>query len=73
LAINPAGANGLFFGGSAFFGKELAAVAFAAAFAFTVTYLILFGIDRLMEVRVSKEVEVAGLDWELHGEDVHGE
>ncbi len=73
LAINSAGANGLLYGGYAFFGKELAAVAFAAVFAFGVTYLILFVIDSLMDVRVPKEVEVTGLDMELHGEEVHGE
>jgi len=73
LAINAGGANGLFFGGTLFFGKELAAVAFAAAYAFAVTYLILFGIDRMMEVRVPKEVEVTGLDQELHGELVYGD
>jgi len=73
VAINGSGANGLYFGGPAFFGKELAAVAFAAAFAFTVTYLILFVIDRLIQVRVPKEVELSGLDRELHGELVYGE
>jgi len=73
IAVNPGGANGLFFGGGAFFGKELAAVAFAAGFAFTVTYLILFLLDRLVEVRVPKEVELSGLDQELHGELVYGE
>jgi len=72
LAINSSGANGLLYGGYAFFGKEIAAVAFAAVFAFGVTYLILFVIDRMMDVRVPKEVEVTGLDRELHGEDVHG-
>ncbi len=73
LAINSEGANGLVFGGSVFFGKEVAAVAFAAAFAFAVTYLILFVIDRLIGVRVSKEVELTGLDQALHGELVYGE
>ena len=73
LAINGGGADGLLYGGGLFFGKELAAVAFAAAYAFTVTYLILFAADRLMEVRVPKEVEVMGLDQELHGELVYGD
>ena len=72
-AVNPNGANGLAFGGGAFFGKEVAAVAFAAAFAFVVTYVILFVIDTLMDVRVPKEVEVTGLDQELHGEVVYGD
>ena len=73
LAINPGGADGLVYGGSAFFGKELAAVTFAAAYAFAVTYLLLFVIDRAMGVRVPKEVEVEGLDQALHGELVYGE
>lgn len=73
IAVNSGGANGLFFGGASFFGKEVAAVAFAGLFAFGVTYLILLGMDHVMEVRVPKEVEVTGLDLELHGEGVHGE
>jgi ammonium transporter, Amt family len=73
VAVNPAGQNGLLLGGGAFFGKELAAVAFAGAFAFAVTYLLLFVIDRAMGVRVPKEVEVSGLDQALHGELVYGE
>jgi len=73
LAINPSGANGLYFGGATFLGREAAAVAFAAAYAFAVTYLILFAIDRLVGVRVPKEVELTGLDQALHGELVYGE
>jgi len=73
LAINPAGADGAIFGGGAFLGKEAAAVAFAAAYAFVVTYLILLLLDRLMGVRVPKEVELSGLDQALHGELVYGE
>jgi len=73
MGVNSLGANGLAYGGPTFLGKELAAVAFAAAFAFVVTYLILFVIDRVMDVRVPKEVEVSGLDMELHGEVVYGD
>ena len=73
LSVNAAGANGLLFGGSVFFAKEVAAVAFAAAMAFAATYLILFLLDRLMDVRVPKEVEVSGLDMEFHGEVVYGD
>jgi Amt family ammonium transporter len=72
-AINSGGHDGLFYGGAGFLGKELAAVAFAAAFAFAVTYLILLVLDHVMEVRVPKEVELTGLDRELHGEVVYGE
>jgi Amt family ammonium transporter len=48
-------------------------VAFAGAFAFGVTYLLLFVLDRAIGVRVPKEVEVSGLDQALHGELVYGE
>jgi ammonium transporter, Amt family len=73
VAINPSGSWGLFFGGSGFFVKEVAAVALCGLLAFGVTYVILFVIDHLMEARVPKEVELTGLDMELHGELVHGE
>jgi Amt family ammonium transporter len=73
IGVNSLGANGLLYGGSAFFGKEVAAVALAAAFAFCVTYLILFCMGKLMDIRVPKEVEVMGLDMELHGEVAYSE
>lgn len=73
VAINPAGANGLWFGGGVFFGKELAAVAFAAGYSFVITYLIFFVLDRFVDVRLPREVEVAGLDRQIFGEAVHGD
>jgi Amt family ammonium transporter len=71
LAINPGGADGLAYGGAAFFGKEVAAVAFASVYAFAVTYLIFFVLDRTMDLRVPKSVEESGLDEELHGESAY--
>ena len=36
------------------------------------TFIILKVIDMIVGLRVSKEVEVEGLDINLHGETVHG-
>jgi Amt family ammonium transporter len=37
-----------------------------------VTFLILKGVDMVIGLRVSREVEIEGLDINLHGETVHG-
>ncbi len=68
---NPNGANGLIFGGGAFFGKELAAVAGASAYAFIFTYIMLIVINFFTPVRVPKEAEEEGLDEAVHGEEAY--
>jgi Amt family ammonium transporter len=68
LSINAAGADGLFYGNPTFFGKEVAAVAFASAYAFGFTYAMLWIINKFTPVRVTKESEEIGLDEALHGE-----
>ena len=70
LAFNPAGADGLIFGGSAFFGKELAAVVLSSVWAFGFTYAMLWLINRFTPVRVS-ETEEAELDESIHGETAY--
>jgi ammonium transporter, Amt family len=65
-AIN--GTKGLFEGDARQFGVQVLGVAIAAVYAFAVTFIILKVIDRFVPVRVSSEVEVAGLDAVLHGE-----
>lgn len=72
LSVNPAGADGLLNGGAAFFGKQVAAVAFASAYAFAVTWCIFFFLGKTMPLRTSVTVEGQGLDWELHGEAAYG-
>lgn len=67
-AVNKAGADGLFYGGSAFFVKELVAVAAAAAYAFIFTYIMLIVINFITPVRVPAEKENEGLDISEHGE-----
>ena len=68
-AVNPdGGADGLLHGNAAFFFKEVGAVAFASVYAFVFTYLMLYVIDKITPVKVSKDEEEAGLDQVEHGE-----
>jgi len=69
--MNPDGADGLFYGESSFFVKELVGVAVAVAWAFFVTYILLWVINKVTPVRMSKEAEQAGLDSALHGEKAY--
>ncbi len=72
-AINAAGADGLMFGDSSFFMKQLVAVIAASAYAFIFTYIMLIIINLFVRVRVSKEEEMEGLDVSLHGEKAYDE
>ncbi|MCC4769175.1 ammonium transporter [Methanosarcina sp. DH2] len=66
--INPAGADGLLYGGTAFFIKEVVVVAGASVYAFVFTYIMLMLINVITPVKVSDEEELAGLDISMHGE-----
>ena len=59
-AINPNGADGLFFGGTDFFMKELIAVVGTSIYAFVFTYLMLVLINKITRVRVTAEEEEEG-------------
>ncbi|MBI3603800.1 MAG: ammonium transporter [Nitrospirae bacterium] len=67
-AVNPGGADGLFFGNPAFFGIQVLTVLAVALFSLVVTYLILRLVDRLVGLRVSSEEEALGLDLSQHNE-----
>jgi Amt family ammonium transporter len=68
LAFNPQGADGLAAGNSAFFVKQLAAIAISSVWAFAFTYGMLWLIDRVTPVKVGQQAEESGLDAALHGE-----
>jgi Amt family ammonium transporter len=70
-SFNPAGANGLFFGGADFFGKEVAAVIGSSLYAFIFTYGMLWIIDKITPVKVTAGTEEGGLDEGLHGEQAY--
>jgi len=69
--INPAGADGLLYGGSSFFFKEVAAVLGASVYAFLFTYVALVIINKITPVKASTEEEESGLDMALHGEEAY--
>ena len=70
-AVNPAGADGLFYGNSSFFVAELVGVIVAIAWALIVTYALLWVINKITPVRVSDAEEQMGLDNALHEETAY--
>lgn len=71
VSVNAAGHNGLLAGNVAFFGKQVAAALFVAAYAFAVTWLILKVLNRFEAIRVPDEVERLGLDTEIEEEQAY--
>ena len=68
LAVNPAGANGLFHGNAALLGKQLIAIVTVAAFSFVMTFILLKVTALITPLRVEKDDEDIGLDLSQHGE-----
>jgi len=70
-AVNPAGADGLFFGNPKQFVVQLIAVAITLAYSFVVSLIIYKLIDVVMKVRVKEKDEVMGLDLTQHHENAY--
>ena len=70
-AFNSHGADGLIAGNWAFFGKQIAAIAFSSVWAFSFTYGMLWLIDQFTPVHVDRNAEEKGLDQALHGEQAY--
>jgi len=68
LAVNDAGANGLFYGNPSQFLIQLLTSVVVAGFAFGVTYILARVLDKLFGLRVSANEEEVGLDLSEHGE-----
>lgn len=67
-AINPAGADGAFFGNPSLLGTQAIAALVTFGFVFVVSIFILKIIDWSIGLRVTKEAELTGLDLSVHGE-----
>ncbi len=67
-SVNPSGTNGLIYGNSGFFVKQVVAVVGAAAYAFGFTWVMLKAISLVTPVKVTEADQVKGLDEALHGE-----
>jgi Amt family ammonium transporter len=66
--VNPAGADGLFYGNPGQFVIQMIAAVAAIAFAFGVTFVITKLLSRFMGLRVTENEEEVGLDISEHGE-----
>ncbi|SCM82721.1 ammonium transporter [uncultured Sporomusa sp.] len=67
-AVNPAGADGLFYGNPGQLVNQLIGVGASWIFAAIMTFIILKAIGMVMQVRANPEQETQGLDITEHGE-----
>ena len=70
-AINPNGADGLLYGGTSFFGKQIVAVLFSSVWAFVFTWVMLTIISKITPVWSSDKDEELGLDLSEQGEEAY--
>jgi len=66
--INPAGSNGLLFGGHKMFSAQIIAILVTVVYSFVISVILLKIIDKVVGLRVDEESEVNGLDISQHGE-----
>jgi Amt family ammonium transporter len=72
LAVNPAGADGLFLGNAAQLLKQLLGIVAVGAYAFIGTLVLGKLVDITIGLRVSQSEETVGLDISQHGERPYG-
>lgn len=70
-AVNPAGADGLFFGNPKQFLVQVIATAVTIAYSFVASFIIYKVIDLVMKVRVPEKDEIVGLDLTQHHEKAY--
>ncbi len=70
-AVNPDGADGLFFGNPAQLGTQIIAVLATYALAAVMTAVVLKVVDAIVGLRVPEEDEVVGLDLSQHSETAY--
>lgn len=70
-SVNPAGANGLFFGNPYQFVVQLISIVVTMAFAGILTFVIVKVVGLVTKIRVSPAEEDMGLDLALHGESAY--
>ncbi len=70
-AINPAGADGLFYGNPGQLWIQFVSVVATCVFAFTMSYVLLKVISLVTPLRVNDEEEEAGLDVAIHSESAY--
>jgi ammonium transporter, Amt family len=70
-AVNPAGANGLAYGGAGLLLTQLITVVVCASFSFAVSFGLLKLVDRIVGLRVAPDHENIGLDLTQHRESAY--
>jgi ammonium transporter, Amt family len=70
--INPAGAKGLLYGGSALLNANLTGALAVAAYSVAVTFVLFKVVGAVTPLRVTDSEEALGLDEALHGEQING-
>jgi Amt family ammonium transporter len=70
-AINPAGADGFFYGNARQFLVQLIAVTVVTAYSLVATYVIMKLVNVLVKVRVPDREELMGLDLTQHHENAY--
>ena len=70
-AVNPAGADGLFFGNPKQFLIQVIATAVTVAYSFAASFIIYKVIDLVIKVRVKEKDEIVGLDLTQHHEKAY--
>ncbi len=70
-SVNPAGADGLFYGNSSLLVNQLIGVSATILFTSLATFVILKLISTFVSLRVSADDEVVGLDISVHGENAY--
>ena len=70
--VNSIGLDGIFYGGgTALLGKQALGVGLVAAYSFIATLIIGFAIEKTSGFRVSREVEIEGIDLKEHAESAY--
>lgn len=73
LAVNSAGADGLFYGNAHQLLSQLIAVVVVAGYAFIGSWVLLKLMSKVTNIRVSAAEEKKGLDHSQHGEEAYGQ
>ena len=71
LAVNPDGANGLFFGNPVQLGIQCISIGVTIVYTFVITYILFKLIDKILGLRVSDDDEISGLDLSQHEETAY--
>jgi Amt family ammonium transporter len=71
--INPAGANGLFYGNPSQLGIQALSVVITIALSGILSFVILKGISLFVKLKVEENDEDEGLDIAIHGEDAYAD